>query len=117
MIVPINSTWLISSVPTPCTVLIGLARSVAAEIHALEEILHHGAHLAELATRSCKALAASGSGSSGGISLMSCWVCKYIFLLWSPSAAFVVGGYQLSQLKRVQDCQPHPQQVARSAQP
>src|SRR6478752_6855880 len=30
---------------------------------------------------SCSAFAAAGSGSSTTISLMSCWVCKYISLL------------------------------------
>jgi hypothetical protein len=53
MVVPISSTWPISTVPTPCSKSsIRLGRSAAAEIHALEEILHRGAHLAELATES-----------------------------------------------------------------
>jgi hypothetical protein len=31
-------------------ILVRLGRRVAPEVHALEEVLHHGAHLAELAT-------------------------------------------------------------------
>ena len=31
-------------------ILVGLGRRVAAEVHALEQVLHHRAHLAELAT-------------------------------------------------------------------
>jgi hypothetical protein len=47
---------------------------VAAEIEALEQVLHHRPHLAELvASPSWRALAAAGSGSSGTISLMSRW--------------------------------------------
>ena len=50
MVVPISSTWLISSVPTPWSrSLYGLRRRVAAEVDALEQVLHHRAHLAELA--------------------------------------------------------------------
>ena len=52
MVVPISSTWLISSVPTPCSrSLYGLDGRVAAEVDALEQVLHHRPHLAELAAQ------------------------------------------------------------------
>jgi hypothetical protein len=88
----------------------GLGHSVAADIDALEEILH----LVRISPNwppspSCKALAAAGSGSSGRISLMSCRVRSFG---GRRAQALIAGGYQLSLLKCVEHCQPHPQQVA-----
>ena len=49
IVVAISSTWLISSVPTPWSrSLYGLPVG-AAEVECLEQVLHHRAHLAELA--------------------------------------------------------------------
>ncbi len=48
--VPISSTWLISSVPTPWSrSLYGLDAASPRKLNALEQVLHHRPHLAELA--------------------------------------------------------------------
>ena len=52
IVVPISSTWLISPVPTPwIRSLVWLGRGVAAEVDALEQVLHHRAHLTEVPTQ------------------------------------------------------------------
>ena len=87
MVVPINSTWLISSVPTPCSrSLYGL--DVASPRKLM--LWNRYCIIVRISPNwpprpSCSALAAAGSGSSTTISLMSCWVCKYISLLESLS--------------------------------
>src|SRR6185503_3853983 len=80
---PINSTWLISSVPTPCSrSLKGL--DVASPRKFM--LWNRYCIIVRISPNwpprpSCSALAAAGSGWSTTISLMSCWVCKYMFLL------------------------------------
>src|SRR4029079_16310739 len=83
MVVPINSTWLISSVPTPCKrSLYGL--DVASPRKLM--LWNRYCIIVRISPnwppgRSCRAFAAAGSGSLTTISLMSCWVWKYISLL------------------------------------
>src|SRR6476660_7901995 len=82
-VVPINSTWLISSVPTPCSrSLKGL--DVASPRKFM--LWNRYCIIVRISPNwpprpSCSALAAAGSGWSTAISLMSCWVCKYMVLL------------------------------------
>src|SRR5215212_4097337 len=83
MVVPINSTWLISSVPTPCK------RSLYGfDVASPRKLMLWNRYciIVRISPNwpprpSCSALAAAGSGSSTTISLISCWVCKYIILL------------------------------------